>query len=758
MKKLVWIGGMLGVAGGIFFGGYAPDITYRVLPGYFSDPHKQWQEDPFGKARVTEAALEAEVVEARRSRQLQASGDRETQILFGDTHVHTTNSVDAFMFSLPLMHGAEGAFPPGYACDYARFVSQLDFYFLTDHAESYEPDRWRDAIESVRLCNNQADTDAPDLMAFMGWEWTQVGQTADDHFGHHNVLFKGYEEGELPVRPIAAQTLKVSLAARSESSKLPSALQLIAPRHRSYLAAYNDLIDRMAKTPNCPEGIPSPELPRDCYETTSTPGELYRKLDEWGLDTIVIPHGSSWGWYTPPNASWEHQLTADNLDADKSKLIEVYSGHGNSENYRDFSARAFDAEGNPYCPEPQDNYLPMCWQAGEIIRQRCEKEGVATDECQQRAVAARQNFASVDHAFGQLTIPATTGKDWLDAGQARDVFLSALNYRPGKSVQAGLALRKFTEDNQELRFKWGMIGSTDTHSARAGHGYKQTDRLHVSDANGPRSEFWENLQLPDAGEPSSTAIAADKIDLVAMGLRARDFERVGSFLSLGGLSAVHVTERSRDGLWDAMKRREVYATSGPRILLWFDLLNSDGSSVPMGSEVEQADTPRFRVKALGSFKQLPGCPDYVVEKLAARHLEKMSHGECYYPSDERNKIDRIEIVRIRPQNYPQEDLNSLIDENWKVIPCEDGGMGCVVEFEDPEFSQEKRDTLYYVRAIEVATLTVNGSNLRTSVTEGGEISTAPCYGDYKLSPEDDCLAPLEARAWSSPIFVDYLNP
>ena len=187
-------------------------------------------------------------------------------------------------------------------------------------------------------------------------------------------------------------------------------------------------------------------------------------------------------------------------------------------------------------------------------------------------------------------------------------------------------------------------------------------------------------------------------------------ERVSSFLYTGGLIATHVTQKNRDSLWKSLQAREVYATSGERILLWFDLVNHPSEEIkPMGSEFFMTENPKFQVRALGSQKQRPGCS--FNNELDLNSLNELCNGECFNPIDERNNISRIEVIRIRPQTYPDEPIETLIQDPWKVLECKPSQEGCLVEFEDQNFNDANREIIYYVRAIQEPSVSIAAANL-----------------------------------------------
>ena len=723
-------------------------IVYAAGTGFFVRTPKA--ESPQGSS-IGRATLE-------RRAQRQDAAAREIgvsvqkQILFGDLHVHTTFSFDAFQMSLP-MAGGEGAHPVADACDYARHCSALDFWSVNDHAITLGPRRWAETVDSIRECNAIGGMGAePDMVTYLGWEWTQVGPTPDLHWGHKNVILRDLDDDSIPTRPISAG---LPPGSPDVSDVAPSTFLMGLYALATTAEGGDELVEYGAETASfrdCETGVPVRELPTDCRETAPTPKHLFEKLDDWGHAALVIPHGTAWGFYTPPGSSWDKQLAPGQHDSKWQRIIEVFSGHGNSEEYRPFMEVSIAPDGSRRCPEPNNNYVPSCWRAGEIIESRCLAEGSDQPTCDEKSAQARQFFLDADRNAGAWTVPGSTIADWQDAGQCRDCFQPAFNLRPRNTAQYILALGRKGKANDENHFRFGIIASSDNHSARPGTGYKEVARSEFTEAR-----FANFLDTPLGSSPERAPIASseplpDEYNTAIFS--TFETERAASFFLTGGLAAVHSEGRDRQAIWDALQRREVYGTSGPRILLWFDLLNGpDGKPLAMGGEIELDTGPIFQVRAVGSFEQQPGCPAESVSGLQPDRLAHLCRNECYNPGDKRRPISRIEVVRIRPQHNANEAIEPLIEDPWQVFPCTGHPEGCRVAFTDPEFTRSKRDAVYYVRAIEAPSLAIAADPLGCAEEADGVCDEpSPCSA---LPYSEDCLAETEERAWSSPIFVSH---
>ena len=144
-------------------------------------------------------------------------------------------------------------------------------------------------------------------------------------------------------------------------------------------------------------------------------------------------------------------------------------------------------------------------------------------------------------------------------------------------------------------FKFGMIGSTDTHTS-----------LSTAEEN---NMFGKVVAL----EPTADPIRFEEV----VGGIGGD-ESVAQYAwqtSASGIAAVWARENTREAIWDAMARKEVYATTGTRLRVRVfagydfeqsDLPRSDFAAhgyrhgVPMGSELlgDDGNAPRFLVRAL----------------------------------------------------------------------------------------------------------------------------------------------------------------
>jgi Protein of unknown function (DUF3604) len=139
-------------------------------------------------------------------------------------------------------------------------------------------------------------------------------------------------------------------------------------------------------------------------------------------------------------------------------------------------------------------------------------------------------------------------------------------------------------------FKFGLVGSTDAHTSLAAVEEDNFFGKHSGVEPGP--ERYKDLVMEFGGK------------------RLWAWEQASS-----GYAGIWATENTREALWDAMKRKEVYATTGPRMVVRFfggwDFVPGDAGTrlpaeagyskgVPMGGDLHQAPAgkaPTFLVAA-----------------------------------------------------------------------------------------------------------------------------------------------------------------
>jgi hypothetical protein len=179
---------------------------------------------------------------------------------------------------------------------------------------------------------------------------------------------------------------------------------------------------------------------------------------------------------------------------------------------------------------------------------------------------------------GNLDGSVAKTKDMLEFEYARSAYKNGL---------------KLAQELGTNPYKFGLIGSSDAHTGLAAM----------------EEDNFFGKTTPQ--EPSPERMLAAFVDNKETGVKIMDWE-VGA----SGYAAVWATENTRESIWDAMQRKETYATTGPRMVVRFfggwDFQPSDAEDrlpghtgyskgVPMGGDLGAAPegkSPTFLVAAL----------------------------------------------------------------------------------------------------------------------------------------------------------------
>lgn len=261
-------------------------------------------------------------------------------------------------------------------------------------------------------------------------------------------------------------------------------------------------------------------------------------------------------------------------------------------------------------------------------------------------------------------------------------------------------------------FKFGMIGSTDA---------------HTSLATGDENNFWGKMTVD---EPSTSRTDAEKW--------------IGWYMNATGYAAVWAQENTRRSLFAAMKRKEVYATTGPRITVRFfggwdyqldDAFKPDlarigyKKSVPMGGDLTHApdnQSPRFLIRAV---KDPDGANLDRVQVIKGWHDKD---GELH------EKIYNVALSDARKENLrgKVKPVGNTVDVKNASYTNSIGDPELAVVWIDPNFNQDEL-AFYYVRVLEIPT-----PRWTTYDTKFFELKNLP----------DDVPMITQERAYTSPIW------
>jgi len=287
------------------------------------------------------------------------------------------------------------------------------------------------------------------------------------------------------------------------------------------------------------------------------------------------------------------------------------------------------------------------------------------------------------------------------------------------ALKNGLALEQKLGVNP---FKFGLIGSSDAHTGLAAM----------------EEDNFFGKTTPQ--EPSPERMTKAFFDNPATGVKIMDWE-----VSASGFAAVWATDNTREALFDAMQRRETYATTGPRMIVRFfggwdfqarDAMNrlpaaiGYSKGVPMGGDLGKAPAgkaPTFLVAAmkdpiganLDRIQVVKGWMD------ARGALHEQVYDVAWGDADKRKPGADGKLPAVGS-------TVDLADASWTNTI---GDPELITVWTDPAFDAKQR-AVYYARVLEIPT----------------PRWTAYDAMRFRIQPLPGTTMTLQERAYTSPIW------
>lgn len=567
-------------------------------------------------------------------------------VYFGDTHIHTDLSFDAYLFGNRLDPDAAYRVAKGESAqlrtgERVELTRPLDFVALSDHAEGFGLHeacaRENQSPESVKVC---AGFDMPSIATFLELRAQGVKRPMVKDLA----MFDG--DADL-ARELSISTWdKVRAAAERHND--PGTFTAFAAYEYSPVLKdtgkhHRNIIFRGRETaPNVVSG----------YEAASEI-DLWKQLEagcKSPCEFLTIPHN--------PNKTWGLAFASHTIDGipytdedwklrERSEpIVEMFQIKGNSECSSAFGANDEECNFEQFFPPCEEGQTTLCITPTSMIRDGLHK---------------------------------------------------------------GLAL----EDELGINpLAFGLIGSTDTHNSNPG----DTEEWDYRGASGFNSS------------PARKRLAG-----------GRGGNRTSLQRNPGGLAAVWAEENTREALFGAMKRKEVYATSGTRLKLrtfaGFDWAQSAAEDVDIAAAYEHG------VPMGGSLEGTSGKLGILVWAIRDPDnapIQKVQVIKGWIEDGERREAvhDIACSGGINGETGKCNDNGARVD----LSDCSfDEGVGSPeikVLWQDPDYGKGE-DAFYYVRVVQNPTCRWT------------------TYDSLRLGqePPTDVPATITEMAWSSPIWV-----